>query len=126
MASELMIFIRAKELCSLIVKVTDTSPKKFRFTFTIRMQNMAMDIIEDLYLANETFVNKHDKSQYNIRRGYQNSALTKIKLLGYFAELALKEKAILPKQFERIAILCKDCQNLTGGWIKSDKSKLNI
>ena len=56
-------------------------------------------------IANETFVNKHDKSQYNTRRGHQNSALTKTKLLGYFAELALKQKAILPKQFERIAIL---------------------
>jgi len=126
MTSELMIFIRAKELCSLVMKVTDTSPKKFRFTFTVRMQNMAMDIIEDLYLANETFVNAGNKNQYNTRRGYQNSALTKIKLLGYFAELALKEKAILPKQFERIAILCKDCQNLTGGWIKSGKKKFKL
>ena len=125
-AQELMIFVRAKELCSYVMKTTDNSPKKFRFTYTVRMQNMAMDIIEDLYLANETYVSANDTERYEIRRNYQNSALSKIRLLGYFAEQALEQNAILPKQFQGIAHLCKECQKLMGGWINSDKKKMNL
>ena len=53
-----------------VLLATDSSPKKFRFTFTLRMQNLAMDIIEDLYLANETFVKRPE--QYEKRRAYIN------------------------------------------------------
>lgn len=48
---ELTVITRAKELCQYILLVTDRSPKKFRFTLVSLMQNYALDIIENLYLA---------------------------------------------------------------------------
>lgn len=40
--------------------VTDKSPKRFRFTLVSRLQNYALDVIENLIMANETFVGAGD------------------------------------------------------------------
>lgn len=53
--SEMMIITRAKDLCAYVMTVTQNSPKHFRYTFVSRMQNLALDIIESLYRANDTF-----------------------------------------------------------------------
>ena len=41
----LAIVMKAKDLCTYIVTITQNSPKQFRLTFVARMQNLAMDII---------------------------------------------------------------------------------
>ena len=56
--SELTVITRAKELCSCVMTVTQKSPKQFRFTFVSRMQNLALDAIEHLYRANDTFATR--------------------------------------------------------------------
>ncbi|MCR5150247.1 MAG: hypothetical protein K6B52_03360 [Clostridiales bacterium] len=45
--SELTIITKSKDLCSYIFTVTQKSPKQFRFTFTSRLQNLALDIVEN-------------------------------------------------------------------------------
>ena len=123
--NELKLFRQAKELCSYVMVITETSPKQFRHTIIGRMHNLSMDIIEQFYLANEVYVDsKNLDFTYQIRRNYQNGALARIKMLAFTAELAMKRRVILPKQFERVAKLTSECQNLLGGWIKSDRSKI--
>lgn len=56
--SELTVITKAKDLCSYIMTVTQKSPKQFRFTFVTRMQNLALSVIENLFLANDVFVAK--------------------------------------------------------------------
>ncbi|MBR1470603.1 MAG: four helix bundle protein [Lachnospiraceae bacterium] len=58
--SELSVITKAKELCSYIMKVTDRSPKRFRFTLVSRLQNYALDVIENLIRANEIYVSAGD------------------------------------------------------------------
>ena len=60
--SELVIVTKAKDLCSYIVTITQKSPKQFRFTFVSRLQNLALDVIEKIYYANEIFLMKGDIS----------------------------------------------------------------
>jgi hypothetical protein len=124
--SELYVVMKAKDLSKYILTVTAKSPKQFRFTFTIRMQNLSLEIIEKIYLANETFVSGPEaKERYRQRLNYQHEALTKIKLLAYFAQVALEQKAILPKHYEQIAKQSTECQYLLGGWIKNDRSRFS-
>lgn len=124
MENQLTVIVKAQDLCSFVFTATDTSPKKFRGTIVAKLQHIAMEIIESLYLANDVFVtSKNLKERYPVRRDYQHQALSKIKLLAFFAHLGLKEGAITIKQFEKIAHLTKDCQNLIGGWIKNDKAR---
>jgi hypothetical protein len=118
--SELTVVMKAKELCSYIMTVTQKSPKQFRFTFVTRLQNLALDVIERIYRANEV----HLISGAAQRLEFQRSALTDLKLLAYIAELSMTQGCLLPKQFEEIAKLTTDCQHLLGAWINSDKKRI--
>ena len=63
--SELVVVTRAKELCSYIMTVTQKSPKHFRFTFVTRLQNLSLNIIENIYRANDIFFGgKHGTGNY--------------------------------------------------------------
>ena len=61
--SELAVITKAKDLCSYVMTVTDKSPKRFRFTLVAKLQNYALDIIENLYRANEVFVKAGDRKR---------------------------------------------------------------
>jgi hypothetical protein len=123
--SELSVVMKAKDLCKYIMTVTQKSPKQYRFTFTSRMQNLSLDAIEHIYRANDTFVANGPEKQIKCRQrlDFQHEALTELRLLAYFAQLALEQKAILPKQYEQIAKQSADCMNLVGAWILSDKKR---
>lgn len=125
--SELTIITKAKNLCGYVLTVTEKSPKRFRFTIVSRMQNLAMDIIEQAYRANEIYVGGTAKEATAVKRlEYQHSALTSAKLLGYMAMLAQEQGCILPKQYEQISKQVADCQNLLGAWINSDKKRNRV
>ena len=122
--NELTVIMKAKDLCTYIVNITQKSPKQFRFTFVARMQNLAMDIIEAIYRANEVFIGAGNPKNAEKRLDLQHNALTLLKLLAYFSEIAMTQNCILPKQYEQIAKLTVDCQRLVGAWINSEKKRL--
>ena len=69
---ELFVIVKAKDLGNYIFTVTDKSPKKFRFTLVSRMQNLSLDIIENLYRANQVFVrNREDTRRIENHKQYQ-------------------------------------------------------
>lgn len=90
------------------------------------MQNLSLDIIENLYRANDTFVVKGNEKSFNKRIEFQHKAMTDLKLLSYFSMLAVEEKCILPKQYEQISKYVEESQNLLGGWINSDRKRLQL
>jgi len=111
--------MKAKDLCTYVVTVTQKSPKQFRFTFVSRLQNLAMDVIENIYRANEVFIGAGKNSNPEKRLDFQHRALTALKILAYFSEMAMTQNCILPKQYEQIAKSTSDCQHLLGAWIES-------
>ena len=121
--TELSVITRAKDLCSYIMTVTDKSPKRFRFTLVTRLQNYALDVIENLITANEVFAGAGMVNEAKLRLSLQRKAMTALKLLGYISELAMKEQCILPKQYEQITKQVYDVQNLLGAWMNSDKKR---
>ena len=121
--SELSVITKAKELCSYIMTVTDKSPKRFRFTLVSRLQNYALDVIEKLIMANETFVSKGDMRSATERISYQRRAMSRLKLLSYMSELAMKQNCILPKQYGLITKQVSDAENMLGAWMNSDKRR---
>ena len=103
--------------------VTDKSPKRFRFTLVSRLQNYALDVIENLIMANETFVSAGDMRAATMRMSYQRAAMSRLKLLSYMSELAMKQGCILPKQYELITKQVYDAENMLGAWMNSDKKR---
>ena len=120
-ASELSVITKAKDLCSYIMTITDKSPKRFRFTLVSRLQNYGLDIIEYLIKANEIYVPNVQSQE--MADNLQRSAMSRLKLLGYISELAMKQQCILPKQYEQITKQVYDVQNLLGAWMNSDKKR---
>jgi len=112
--------MKAKDLCGYIMTVTQKSPRQFRFTFVARLQNLALNVIERIYRANEV----HLVSGAAQRLELQSAALTELKLLAYIAELAMTHGCLLRKQFEEIAKLTTDCRHLLGAWMNSDKKRI--
>lgn len=125
--NELFVVTKAKELCQYVMVITQKTPKQYRFTFTTRLQNLCMDIMTHIYMANEIYVQGQDqKAKLQRRLDYQHLAITKTKLLAYIAQLALEQKAILPKQYEQIAKKTTEVLYLLAGWIKSDRNRFSI
>ncbi|MDR3298696.1 MAG: four helix bundle protein [Candidatus Accumulibacter sp.] len=123
-ASELIVITKAKDLCAYVLESTEKSPKRFRFTLSGRMQNLALELIEQTYRANEVFVQGEERAAAQVKRlDLQHGALTSVKLLAYMALLARGQGCLLPKQYEHIAQLASDCQNLLGAWIISDRKR---
>ena len=121
--SDLLVIVKAKDLCAYVITVTQKSPKQFRFTFTSRLQNLTLDIIDSLMRANDIFLQKGDIEAMKLRQGYQHSAMSSLRILSFFSMLSMEQKCILPKQYEMIASYSAECQSLLGGWINSDKRR---
>ena len=122
--SELRVVTKAKDLCTYILTVTEKSPKKFRFTIVTKLQNLSLDLIENIYEANEIYFKDADAQTIQKRINKQRSALTKVKLIAYISQLARELGCILPKQYENISELVHDCQSLLAAWLKSSKTNL--
>lgn len=99
--SELIVITKAKELCAYVMTVTQKSLKHFRYTFVTRMQNLALDVIENLYRANDTFVAARDQEAKRQRLEFQNKAITSLKLLAYISYLAFEQGCILANNMSR-------------------------
>lgn len=121
--SELTVIMKAKELCAYVATVTQKSPKHFRYTYVSRLQNLAMDVLEKLYRANDVYAPASDPEACAERLGYQRRAMTDIRLLCWFAMLAMEQGCILPKQYEQISRLGTESRNLLGGWMNSDRRR---
>lgn len=91
----------AKNLLRYIVQITEKSPKKFRFTFISRMQNYAIDILENLFKAEQYRTDIIETAR--LRKNHQKDAYTKLKLLSYISFLACENKCILERQYLLIA-----------------------
>ena len=121
--SDLLVIVKAKELCTYVMTVTQKSPKQFRYTFTSRLQNLTLDIMENLMRANDVFLQKGDADALKLRLERQHHAMSSLRILSFFAMLSMEQKCILPKQYEIIASHAAECQSLLGGWINSDKRR---
>ncbi|MDR2600598.1 MAG: four helix bundle protein [Oscillospiraceae bacterium] len=123
--SELLVITKAKDLCNYVITITQKSPKQFRFTFVSRLQNLSLDVIENLFRANDVFIAKGHEKNIPQRLNFQHKALTSLKLLAYIAEISMTQSCILLKQYEQIAKQTTECQRLVGAWINSDKKRLS-
>ena len=123
--SELQVITFAKKLCSYVMTITQKSPKQFRFSLVGRMQGYVLDIVEELYYANDIYVTPSSRAGWAQRQAHQRKAMATLKLLSWVAQVSMEQGAIQPKQFEQISMQCYNTQNLLGAWIISDQKRLN-
>lgn len=113
---DLFVLTKAKDLARYIITVTEKSPKKFRFTLVVRLQNYILDILESLYLANKEEIGEE-------RKKHQDNANKNLAMLDYFASLAYEQECILFKQYKQISKQQAECLMYLNKWQKSDSSR---
>lgn len=118
--SDLYVITKAKELTKYVIMATEKSPKKYRFTLVVRLQNYCLDITENLLIANMLPLEDENRQKFQIKAGRL------LKLLGYFAMICMETECILPKQFENICKLQAECIMFLGKWIASDKKRNKV
>ena len=122
--SELKVITAAKMLASYVMTITQKSPKQFRFSLVAKMQGYVLDVVENLYKANEVYVNgPSDNANQALRLRYQREAMSNLKLLNYISQLSMEQECIQMKQFEQISKQSLDCQNMLGAWMNSDRRR---
>ena len=103
---------KTKDLAKYILTVTEKSPKKFRFTLVVRLQNYILDAIELIHRAN------HERD-IEKRMKLQHEAKTSLVMLDYFAQLASEQECILFRQYEQISKQQAECLLYLGKWMAS-------
>ncbi|MDN5289874.1 MAG: hypothetical protein PWQ06_113 [Anaerophaga sp.] len=107
------VFDRARELIDYTMIITDNTkrfPKKARFTFVDRMQNMTLDIYRKLAKANEMPI--------NVRKEVQIDVLSEINVFLALVEICHKRQYISNATMETWVKKTMDVKYLTAAWMK--------
>ena len=110
--NDLFVLTKAKDLTKYIITVTEKSPKRFRFTLVVRLQNYALNVVELILRANASF-------EKEARLTLQRQAREQLMLLDYLAGIAFEEECILFKQYEQISKGQAECLLYLGKWMAS-------
>ncbi len=89
--SELQVITFAKNLCSYVMTITQKSPKQFRFSLIGRMQGYVLDIVEELYYANDIYVTPASRTGWAQRQAHQRKAMSTLKLLSWVAQVSMEQ-----------------------------------
>lgn len=123
--SELQVITHAKNLLNYVMTITQKSPKQFRFSLIGRMQEYVLNIVEDLYYANDIFVSPNSNAGWAQRQAHQRKAMSTLKLLVYVAQVSMEQGAIQPKQYQQISQQAFNVENMLGAWMNSDQKRMN-
>ena len=107
-SDDLPVFIKWMDFLKWFLVTTDHFPKKVRFTFTERMNNLALSIVEDLIEA------RYSKNKtITLRRANLN--LEKIRIL---IRICYELKILPPKGYKYAILSINEVGKMLGGWIK--------
>jgi hypothetical protein len=111
MDDELQLFIKWTEFLKWLLNTTEKFPKKVRFTFTTRIDNLALDILEDIIEF------RYDK------RARQSGFLKiniKFEKLRILFRLGHELQYLSNKQFEYAVTHINEVGKMTGAWLKGN------
>ncbi len=110
--SDLPIFVKWIDFLKWLLLTTEKFPKKNRFTFTDRINNLALNIVEDLIEARYS-----RQKMGSLRKA--NLGLEKIRIL---LRICYESKVLPHKAYEHAMVSMNEVGKMLGGWIKQQES----
>ena len=107
-SEELTIFVKWTVTLKWILNTTQKFPKRVRFTFSSRIDNLALDVLEGIIEAKYTKHKGHILKKCNLN-------LEKLRVLFRFCH---DFQFISHKEYEHISKDLNASGNMLGGWIK--------
>lgn len=109
---DLPIFIKWLDFLKWLLVTTDLFPKKARFTFSDRLNQLGLGVVEDLVEARYS----RDKSQILKQ---MNLKLEKLRIL---LRICFELKFLSTSAYEQAMSRLQEIGKMLGGWIKQTKS----
>lgn len=113
---DLPVFIKWTEFVEWLFPHTEKFPRRARFTLALRIENYALDIIEDLVEA------RYSKEKIEILKRI-NLRLEKLRIL---LRLAHGFRYLSTKSYEFAVKNLNEVGRMIGGWIKSQNKNLSV
>ncbi len=107
-----VVFVKWMEFLKWLLPVTEKFPKRVRFSFANRIDNLALDVVEDLIEARYTR-NKHEiLKRTNLR-------LEKLRIL---LRISCDQRHLSYKAYEHAMRSMNEVGKMLGGWIKQHET----
>ncbi len=113
--SELLVFIKAKELSAYILQASAKSPVKYRYSILNPLINESLKVIELLYEANDLPMG--DEGRISLIR----SAKAKLKLIDFLTSLAKEVSCFSLHQEETILLKIGVCSKYLQGYLNASR-----
>lgn len=110
MAKELLIFKKWVDFLKWMLSCTEKFPKKVRFTFSSRIDNLSMDILELIIEL------KFDKDK---RKKYISIINIKFEKLRILLRICYDLGYLSAKQFEHAVLTINEVGSMTYSWLKN-------
>ncbi len=110
---ELPIFTRWMQFLEWLLPTTENFPKRVRFTFADRINNLALDIVEDLVEARYSRDKQPLLKRINLR-------LEKLRIL---LRLCHRMKYLAHQGYEHAMRALNEVGRMLGGWIKQQQGQ---
>lgn len=107
--SDAVLLARWQGVVKEIMARTEKFPKRVRFTFSIRIENLALDIYEILVEA------RFSKDKAGLLKS-ANLNLEKLRLL---LRLAHEQEHLDHRGYEHVSRMLDECGRMLGGWMKA-------
>lgn len=108
MTEELPIFSKWVDFLNWLLPVTSKFPKSVRFTFSQRIDNLALDVVEDLVEARYSRDKSAPLARINLR-------LEKLRIL---LRVSYQQKHLPTRQYEHAVRSLHEIGRMLGGWMK--------
>ncbi|MBI3295434.1 MAG: diversity-generating retroelement protein Avd [Deltaproteobacteria bacterium] len=110
---ELPVFAKWFDFVKWLLPFTDKLPKKIRFSITNRINNLALDIVEDLIEA------RYSRSKSQTLRS-ANLRLEKLRIL---MRLCVEQELMPHKTYQHAVKAINETGSMLGGWMKQQEAK---
>ena len=114
--TELLVFVKAKDLAQYILLVSGKSPVKYRYSLLNPLINASLEIIELLYEANDLETKDPHRAE-SIRR-----AKTKLKTIDFLASVARDASCFTTHQYEVIEEKIGVCSRYVLGYYNASRT----
>jgi four helix bundle protein len=111
-SSELPIFIAWLDFLKWLLNATEKFPKKARFTFSDRINNLALDVVESLVEARYSKNKKEHLRKININ-------IEKVRIL---MRISFESRFISHEGYKHFSVSINEIGKMLGGWIKQQDS----
>jgi four helix bundle protein len=111
---DLPIFVKWTDFLKWLLHTTEKFPKKARFTFSDRINNLALGIVEELVEARYT----------SNKRSILRSANLRLEKLRMLLRISYESRFLSKEAYKHAMYSLNEVGKMLGGWIKQQEAKV--